>query len=139
VGRKRVTKAILASAGILTELHGRFGGTTPFVRYQIVLYADDGAGSPGALKAYSAPFTTITGDKEFFQVGFNVPLAAGVYWIGYVCENTVAANQAYQYLSGGIGQKAINTGAAFNPPSDPFGTPGVDNPTRTLSCWAIVR
>jgi hypothetical protein len=135
-GRKYVTKATLAAAATLTELHGWFKGASG-ENIIILIYADS-AGAPGARVAYTAPFALTGSDQHLQQTGFSVSLPAGTYWIGWVGQNG-ASGAAYQDAPGPAGCfKGIGSGAAFNPPSDPFGTPTTSSPDFQYSCWAVV-
>lgn len=133
-GRKYATKFTLASPGTLTELHGWFIG--PGDNMIIYVYADS-AGSPGARVAYTAPFALTGAANEFIQTGFSVALPAADYWVGWVAQSGIAA-AAYYTIDAAIQFKGIGSGAAFNPPSDPFGTIDTSSPNIKSSCWGVV-
>jgi hypothetical protein len=134
-GRRYVTKLTHAAAATMTELHAFAGGTTP-TGMQIVIYADS-AGLPGARVAYTAPITPPSGaGSDVSQAGFGVALAAGDYWIGFVLDSTGGTTMYYDDPGTNVHQ-ANTSGAAYNPPSNPFGSPNSSG-TRKYSCWAVV-
>ena|GEM_PF-4534719 len=133
-GRKYVSKFTLASASTLTELHGWFTGTGATI--QLVIYADSG-GLPGARLAFTSPLTPTGADIELSQTGLSVALAAGTYWIGWASQNAGTVSAYYDDPGGPAAHQAQSSGAAYNPPSDPFGTPNASG-TRNFSCWAVV-
>jgi hypothetical protein len=136
-GRKISNKVTLASSGVLTELHARASGqVSPPQRIIIHVYADN-AGAPGARVAYTSPLTIATGDFVLrSQTGFSVPLAAGDYWIGVTSE-IEASSMGAVGTTGGI-LRAILSGAAFDPPSDPWGTSNFSG-THRLCVWGVVE
>jgi hypothetical protein len=132
-----VVKNTLASPGTLIELHGWFGGAAGNA-VRIVVYDDDATGAlPGTRLAYSSSLALpSSGDVDLFESGLSVPLAAGDYWVGYICQAT--AGSFYRDATGtAVSHQQILSGAAYTPPPSPFGTPAASG-TRRISCWGVV-
>jgi hypothetical protein len=131
-GMMMTSKWTLATAGTLQELHGWFAGSGTTCR--IVIYANT-AGAPSTRVAYTAPLSLTGVDVELSETGFSVPLAAGVYWIGFRSAAAGSSGQAYMDISGDT-HAGVVSGAA-DPPDNPFPAPGSSG-TRNYSCWAVV-
>jgi hypothetical protein len=133
------SKFTLPAAAVLNELHAWFyissgpGGDS----VRVVLYAADGGGGlPGTRLAYTgSKILPPAGDYELAEAGFNVPLPAGDYWIGFYCGTYIGNSFVYGEVTGGTHQG--RTGGAPDPPSNPFGTPDT-NGIRKHSVWAVV-
>jgi hypothetical protein len=138
-GLMYASKYTLASAATMTELHAwtlNNGGAAGTLR--VVIYADNGSGSPGARIAYTSVLSTATGaaDIEVQEAGFNVALPAADYWIGFLGV-TGSGTSAAVYAGNGGTYKGIASGVP-NPPPDPFGSPTASGSTRAYTVWAVV-
>ena len=136
-GGKFSYKFNLPAAGTLTELHAWVNAYTPGNSYVIHVYADSG-GEPGAPLVYTSAIVVPPGgttDVEISQAGFSVALAAGDYWIGVTSQ--ASTNQIKSAATGATPYRHYN-GAAFHPPSNPWGT-STDTGTATpIAAWAVV-
>ena len=134
-GGMKVTLRTLATPMTLTELHGWFrGGAGKKVR--VIIYADS-AGSPGARVAYTNLLTLTGVDVILSQTGFNVPLAAGSYWVGFYGDPLTITGAEDCIMNNFVGTyKGIASGVP-DPPSDPFGSANQSG-SRDMNCWAVL-
>jgi len=101
-----------------------------------LIYKADGiAGLPSTLVAYTNILDwSPVGDFELKQVGLNVPLPAGDYWIGWSCLTITGPTGAFGENTGGTMRQ--NTGWP-DPPPNPFGT-ALAGHTYKMSVWAVI-
>lgn len=134
-GRKYGTKFTLTEDGIITELHCWINRTASGNSATLSVYSDT-AGSPDAREIFTALISwdgSAPGAFEISETGLSVALLAGDYWLTWASTN--AAGGVWGETTGAT-HAGIISGAAVNPPSDPFGAPNTSG-TRKHSIWAV--
>ena len=116
--RALVSKFTLSEAGDVTEINARFAGTaTAGMNFKGLIYDDDGtAGAPGTRLAIGTA-TAVPAGGGVIASPITASLAAGDYWLGYVCDSFQA--EADIETTGTLKRKEAHTYAS---PSTPWTT-----------------
>jgi subtilisin family serine protease len=127
--RKRVNRYQLPAAGSATKLtiYLQPAGTSGSQAITGILYADN-SGSPGALLGKTTQLTfASTQAGGWYDLPFASPVAlpAGNYWIGMISGSTSHV-AAFRFTSV-TGSRDYNVNPYSSAPTNPFGTPTVDN------------
>jgi hypothetical protein len=123
-----VNRSILNEPGIVTMLSVIVQGATANVKLRCVIYADNGADAPGALKGVTAETTVTSGQaKGLVDLLFPAPISLppGKYWIGFWSDGGGGSNGLRFYDVGAAGVFQFKTAgfpySSTNNPPDPFG------------------
>ena len=132
--KKRASKYTLSSPGAVTKLSIYLAPTATSGSQVMkgVIYADTGT-APGTLLAVSEQLTfKSTETAGWYSLVFSSPvkLAAGNYWIGAITG--AATNIAAFHYDTVTSARDLNTNTYTSEPSNPFGTPTVDNRQTSL-------